>query len=181
MSQAKRRERPVFRGSRPSHSNEGVCIARCAFGMCLLGLSRAGSPSIAAELEVSDASKSVRSAACRRATGGKAPFSGKLAGDQMSGALDMGEYLGATWTATRSPEACDRPADPKQSGRSTRQRVVSRYRWRWPRRSRPLFDRDGAIETIVVRCVDDTHSTLPEHAGHTAGTDAIWRHGKRAS
>jgi len=28
-------------------------------------------------------------------------FNGKLTGDQMSGALDMGEYLGATWTATR--------------------------------------------------------------------------------
>jgi L-seryl-tRNA(Ser) seleniumtransferase len=28
-------------------------------------------------------------------------FTGKAAGDQMSGALDMGEYLGATWTATR--------------------------------------------------------------------------------
>jgi uncharacterized pyridoxal phosphate-dependent enzyme len=28
-------------------------------------------------------------------------FSGKVNGDQMSGTLDMGEYLGATWTATR--------------------------------------------------------------------------------
>jgi seryl-tRNA(Sec) selenium transferase len=28
-------------------------------------------------------------------------FSGKVTGDQMSGALDMGEYLGATWAATR--------------------------------------------------------------------------------
>jgi uncharacterized pyridoxal phosphate-dependent enzyme len=28
-------------------------------------------------------------------------FSGKVAGDEMSGMLDMGEYLGATWTATR--------------------------------------------------------------------------------
>ena len=28
-------------------------------------------------------------------------FSGKVAGDAMSGALDMGEYLGATWTAAR--------------------------------------------------------------------------------
>ncbi len=28
-------------------------------------------------------------------------FTGKVAGDQMSGPLDMGEYLGATWTATR--------------------------------------------------------------------------------
>jgi len=28
-------------------------------------------------------------------------FTGKLAGDKMSGALDMGEYLGAKWTATR--------------------------------------------------------------------------------
>jgi L-seryl-tRNA(Ser) seleniumtransferase len=28
-------------------------------------------------------------------------FTGKLAGEQMSGALDMGEYLGATWTASR--------------------------------------------------------------------------------
>ena len=28
-------------------------------------------------------------------------FTGKVTGDQMSGALDMGEYLGATWTATR--------------------------------------------------------------------------------
>jgi hypothetical protein len=28
-------------------------------------------------------------------------FSGKLAGDQLSGTLDMGEYLSATWTATR--------------------------------------------------------------------------------
>jgi L-seryl-tRNA(Ser) seleniumtransferase len=28
-------------------------------------------------------------------------FSGTLSGDQMGGALDMGEYLGATWTATR--------------------------------------------------------------------------------
>jgi L-seryl-tRNA(Ser) seleniumtransferase len=28
-------------------------------------------------------------------------FSGKIAGDHMSGPLDMGEYLGATWTATR--------------------------------------------------------------------------------
>lgn len=28
-------------------------------------------------------------------------FTGKLAGDQMSGSLDMGEYLGATWTASR--------------------------------------------------------------------------------
>jgi len=28
-------------------------------------------------------------------------FNGKLAGDQMSGTLDMGEYLGATWTAAR--------------------------------------------------------------------------------
>ena len=26
-------------------------------------------------------------------------FSGKVAGDEMSGTLDMGEYLGATWTA----------------------------------------------------------------------------------
>jgi L-seryl-tRNA(Ser) seleniumtransferase len=28
-------------------------------------------------------------------------FNGKLAADQLSGALEMGEYLGATWTATR--------------------------------------------------------------------------------
>jgi L-seryl-tRNA(Ser) seleniumtransferase len=28
-------------------------------------------------------------------------FTGKLTGSEMSGALDMGEYLGATWTATR--------------------------------------------------------------------------------
>ena len=28
-------------------------------------------------------------------------FSGTIAGDEMSGTLDMGEYLGATWTATR--------------------------------------------------------------------------------
>jgi L-seryl-tRNA(Ser) seleniumtransferase len=28
-------------------------------------------------------------------------FVGKVNGDQMSGPLDMGEYLGATWTATR--------------------------------------------------------------------------------
>ena len=28
-------------------------------------------------------------------------FTGKLQGDKMSGALDMGEYLGAKWTATR--------------------------------------------------------------------------------
>jgi L-seryl-tRNA(Ser) seleniumtransferase len=28
-------------------------------------------------------------------------FTGKLSGDKMSGALDMGEYLGAKWTATR--------------------------------------------------------------------------------
>jgi L-seryl-tRNA(Ser) seleniumtransferase len=28
-------------------------------------------------------------------------FSGKVSGDQMAGALDMGEYLAATWTATR--------------------------------------------------------------------------------
>jgi L-seryl-tRNA(Ser) seleniumtransferase len=28
-------------------------------------------------------------------------FTGKVSGDEMSGALDMGEYLGATWTATR--------------------------------------------------------------------------------
>ena len=28
-------------------------------------------------------------------------FSGKLAGDTMSGTLDMGEYLSATWTARR--------------------------------------------------------------------------------
>jgi uncharacterized pyridoxal phosphate-dependent enzyme len=32
-------------------------------------------------------------------------FNGKLAGDRMSGALDMGEYLGATWTATRRAAA----------------------------------------------------------------------------
>ncbi len=28
-------------------------------------------------------------------------FAGKVTGNQMGGALDMGEYLGATWTATR--------------------------------------------------------------------------------
>ena len=28
-------------------------------------------------------------------------FTGKVSGDQIGGALDMGEYLGATWTATR--------------------------------------------------------------------------------
>jgi L-seryl-tRNA(Ser) seleniumtransferase len=28
-------------------------------------------------------------------------FTGKLDGDKMSGALDMGEYMGAKWTATR--------------------------------------------------------------------------------
>jgi hypothetical protein len=28
-------------------------------------------------------------------------FTGKLEGDKMSGALNMGEYLGAKWTATR--------------------------------------------------------------------------------
>jgi L-seryl-tRNA(Ser) seleniumtransferase len=28
-------------------------------------------------------------------------FTGTVSGDQMSGPLDMGEYLGATWTATR--------------------------------------------------------------------------------
>jgi L-seryl-tRNA(Ser) seleniumtransferase len=28
-------------------------------------------------------------------------FSGKVVGDQMTGTLDMGEYLGATWTAAR--------------------------------------------------------------------------------
>ncbi len=28
-------------------------------------------------------------------------FSGKVTGDQMAGTVDMGEYLGATWTATR--------------------------------------------------------------------------------
>jgi L-seryl-tRNA(Ser) seleniumtransferase len=28
-------------------------------------------------------------------------FAGTISGGQMGGALDMGEYLGATWTATR--------------------------------------------------------------------------------
>jgi len=28
-------------------------------------------------------------------------FTGKVSGDEMSGALDLGEYLGAKWTATR--------------------------------------------------------------------------------
>jgi len=28
-------------------------------------------------------------------------FTGKLAGETLAGALDMGEYLGATWTAKR--------------------------------------------------------------------------------
>jgi hypothetical protein len=28
-------------------------------------------------------------------------FTGTVAADQMTGAVDMGEYLGATWTATR--------------------------------------------------------------------------------
>jgi L-seryl-tRNA(Ser) seleniumtransferase len=28
-------------------------------------------------------------------------FTGKLEGDRMSGSLDMGEYLGAKWSATR--------------------------------------------------------------------------------
>jgi hypothetical protein len=28
-------------------------------------------------------------------------FTGKVSGDEIGGALDMGEYLGATWTATR--------------------------------------------------------------------------------
>ena len=28
-------------------------------------------------------------------------FGGKLVGDELSGTLDMGEYLGATWTAKR--------------------------------------------------------------------------------
>ncbi len=32
-------------------------------------------------------------------------FTGKVTGDQMAGALDMGEYLGATWTATRRTSA----------------------------------------------------------------------------
>jgi hypothetical protein len=32
-------------------------------------------------------------------------FTGKVTGDQMSGPLDMGEYLGATWTATRRSAA----------------------------------------------------------------------------
>jgi L-seryl-tRNA(Ser) seleniumtransferase len=30
-------------------------------------------------------------------------FTGKVSGDQMEGPLDMGEYLGATWTAARRP------------------------------------------------------------------------------
>jgi L-seryl-tRNA(Ser) seleniumtransferase len=30
-------------------------------------------------------------------------FTGKISGDTMSGSLDMGEYLGATWTARRHP------------------------------------------------------------------------------
>lgn len=30
-----------------------------------------------------------------------ATFSGRVEGDRMSGTLDMGEYLGATWTAAR--------------------------------------------------------------------------------
>ena len=28
-------------------------------------------------------------------------FTGKIAGNDMAGTLDMGEYLGASWTATR--------------------------------------------------------------------------------
>ncbi len=32
-------------------------------------------------------------------------FTGQVTGDQMGGALDMGEYLGATWTATRRTSA----------------------------------------------------------------------------
>ena len=32
-------------------------------------------------------------------------FTGKVTGEQMGGALDMGEYLGATWTATRRTSA----------------------------------------------------------------------------
>jgi D-glucosaminate-6-phosphate ammonia-lyase len=32
-------------------------------------------------------------------------FSGQLSGDSMSGSLDMGEYLTATWTATRTPRS----------------------------------------------------------------------------
>jgi L-seryl-tRNA(Ser) seleniumtransferase len=28
-------------------------------------------------------------------------FAGKISGDEMSGTLDMGEYLGAKWTAVR--------------------------------------------------------------------------------
>ena len=31
-------------------------------------------------------------------------FSGQLGGDEMSGELDMGEYLKASWTATRRAE-----------------------------------------------------------------------------
>ena len=30
-------------------------------------------------------------------------FNGKISGDSMSGGLEMGEYLGATWTAKRRP------------------------------------------------------------------------------
>jgi L-seryl-tRNA(Ser) seleniumtransferase len=29
-------------------------------------------------------------------------FTGKLTGDSLSGALDLGEYLGATWIAKRT-------------------------------------------------------------------------------
>jgi hypothetical protein len=32
-------------------------------------------------------------------------FSGRVDGDNMSGALDMGQYLGARWTATRRSQA----------------------------------------------------------------------------
>ena len=32
-------------------------------------------------------------------------FTGRVTGDQMGGAIDMGEYLGATWTATRRTSA----------------------------------------------------------------------------
>jgi L-seryl-tRNA(Ser) seleniumtransferase len=32
-------------------------------------------------------------------------FAGTVSGDTVSGSLDMGEYLGATWTARRPPRA----------------------------------------------------------------------------
>ncbi len=78
-------------------------------------------------------------------------FAGTYTNDQMSGTLDMGEYLSAAWTARRAGAGELSDAGRGSSPVQVRQALVAR-RWRPGRHLRPVRSRRHHARVGAVRC-----------------------------